>query len=114
MSVAKTLSKNGKKITITFYNTKEAVQGAAQIYLICEHNGWEPVAMKPQHNGTYCGSITVPTDLQSSYQYRFKYIMPDGSVKFDNDWKAESYCANAFGGDNSVFSVELAPKSSKK
>ncbi len=26
---------------------------------LCEHNGWQPVAMKPQKNGTFKGSITV-------------------------------------------------------
>ncbi len=88
MSIAKSPTKDGKKITITFYIKKEAAAGADKIFLICEHNGWEPVAMKPQKNGTFRGSITVPTDIQPSYQYRFKYIMNDGEVKFDNDWDA--------------------------
>ena len=65
----------------------------------------ETVAMKPQKNGTYRGSITVARDIQDKYQYRFKYTMPDGSVKFDNDWNAEEYCPNPFGGDNSVFTM---------
>ncbi|MCI6863824.1 isoamylase early set domain-containing protein [Anaerobiospirillum succiniciproducens] len=106
MSIAKSPTKDGKKITITFYIKKEAAAGADKIFLICEHNGWEPVAMKPQKNGTFRGSITVPTDIQPSYQYRFKYIMNDGEVKFDNDWDAESYCRNDFGTENSVFTVQ--------
>lgn len=106
MSISKSPTKDGKKITITFYIKKEAAAGADKIFLICEHNGWEPVAMKPQKNGTFRGSITVPTDIQPSYQYRFKYIMNDGEVKFDNDWDAESYCRNDFGTENSVFTVQ--------
>ena len=106
MSIAKNPTKDGKKITITFYIKKEAAAGADKIFLICEHNGWEPVAMKPQKNGTFRGSITVPIDIQPSYQYRFKYIMNDGEVKFDNDWDAESYCRNDFGTENSVFTVQ--------
>lgn len=106
MSISKNPTKDGKKITITFYIKKEAAAGADKIFLICEHNGWEPVAMKPQKNGTFRGSITVPTDIQPSYQYRFKYIMNDGEVKFDNDWDAESYCRNDFGTENSVFTVQ--------
>ena len=114
MSVSKSITKDGKKVTITFYIKKEAAQGAKQIFLICEHNGWEPVAMKPQKNGTYRGSISVPTDVQPSYQYRFKYVMPDDQIKFDNDWDAESYCPNPFSGENSVFTVsKTAPKSAK-
>lgn len=106
MSISKSPTKDGKKITITFYIKKEAAAGADKIFLICEHNGWEPVAMKPQKNGTFRGSITVPTDIQPSYQYRFKYIMNNGEVKFDNDWDAESYCRNDFGTENSVFTVQ--------
>lgn len=103
MSVSKRFTP--KKVTIAFYITKEAAQGAAKIDLLCEHNGWEPVAMKPQKNGTYRGSITIARGIQDKYQYRFKYTMPDGSVKFDNDWNAEEYCPNPFGGDNSVFTM---------
>lgn len=105
MSISKSPKKDGSKITITFYIKKEAAQGADKIFLICEHNGWEPVLMKKQTNGTFRGAITVPTNIQPSYQYRFKYIMPDGEVKFDNDWDAEAYCPNPFAGENSVFTV---------
>lgn len=112
MSVSKTRTKNGK-LTVTFYVKKDAAQGASKIYLICEHNGWEPVALKPQRGGFFSGSISVPADAQPSYQYRFKYIMPDNSVKFDNDWEAESYCPNPFSGENSVFSCEVETKAKK-
>ncbi|MCK0526286.1 MULTISPECIES: hypothetical protein [unclassified Anaerobiospirillum] len=105
MSISKRLTKDGKKVTITFYIKKEATLGAQKIYLICEHNGWEPVAMKPMKNGTFCGSISVLTGLQPSYQYRFKYVMPDGQEQFDNDWDAESYAPNPYGGENSVFTT---------
>ncbi|MCK0514215.1 isoamylase early set domain-containing protein [Anaerobiospirillum sp. NML120448] len=103
MSISKRITKDGKKVTITFYIKKEAAQGAKKIFLICEHNGWEPVVMKPLKNGTYCGSISVPTSIQPSYQYRFKYIMEDGQERFENDWDAESYAPNPYGEENSVF-----------
>lgn len=106
MSISKITTKDGKKVTITFYIKKEAAQGAQRIFLICEHNGWEPVAMKPLKNGTYCGSISVPTDTQPSYQYRFKYIMADGQERFENDWDAECYAPNPYGEENSVFTTE--------
>ncbi len=104
MSVSKRFT--DKKLTISFYIKKEAAQGASAIDLLCEHNDWQEVAMKPQKNGTFRGSITLPRGVQPSYQYRFKLTMPDGTVKFDNDWNAESYCSNPFGGENSVFSAE--------
>lgn len=103
MSVSKRV--RDKKITISFYITKEAAQCAKKIDLVCEHNGWEAVAMKPQKNGTFRGSITVNKGVQNAYQYRFKLTFADGTTKFDNDWKADAYVPNSFGGENSVFYV---------
>ena len=103
MSVSKRFA--DKRVTVSFYIRKEAAQGAKEISLLCEHNDWQPVAMKPQKNGTFRGSITIPRGLKDSYQYRFRLVMPDGTEKFDNDWNAESYCDNPFGGQNSVFSA---------
>ncbi|MGN0908494.1 MAG: hypothetical protein ACI4NA_02655 [Succinivibrio sp.] len=108
MSVSKRFK--DKKLTVSFYMKKEAAQGAAKIDLLCEHNGWQAVAMKKQGNGTFRGSITVPLGEKPSYQYKFKYTMPDGSVKYDNDWDAEMYCPNPFGGENSVFSAVKNPE----
>lgn len=105
MSISKSFNKSGR-LTVTFYIKKAAARGAKEIYLICEHNGWQQVAMKPQRNGTFTGSVTVPTDEQESYQYRFRYIMENGEELYDNDWDAEAYCSNEFGGDNSVFTVK--------
>ena len=104
MSVSKKFSKD-HKVTVTFTIKKVAAQNATKIDLLCEHNGWQPVAMKAQKNGTFKGSITVPEGEKGTYQYRFKYTFADNSVKYDNDWDAERYVANPFGGDNSVFSA---------
>lgn len=101
MSISKRFT--DKKLTVSFYMTKEAAQGAEKVFLLCEHNGWEPVALKPQKNGTFRGSITINKGVQECFQYRFKLVMPDGSTKFDNDWQAQAYTPNPFGGDNSVF-----------
>src|SRR5574344_1279627 len=104
MSVCKKFTKDNK-VTVTFTIKKAAAQNAAKIDLLCEHNGWQPVAMKAQKNGTFRGSITVEEGAQAAYQYRFKYTFADNSVKYDNDWDAERYVSNPFGGDNSVFSA---------
>ncbi len=103
MSVSKRFS--GKKLTVSFYIKKEAAQDAKSIDLICEHNGWQAVELKKQKNGTFRGSITIDIGVQPSYQYKFKYTMNDGSVKYDNDWDADMYVSNPFGGENSVFSA---------
>src|SRR5574344_128735 len=104
MSVSKKFTKDSK-VTVTFTIKKLAAQGAVKIDPLCEHNGWQAVAMKPQKNGTFKGCITVKEGEQASYQYKFKYTFEDNSVKYDNDWDAEGYITNPFGGDNSVFSA---------
>ncbi|MGN0902648.1 MAG: hypothetical protein ACI4M9_05120 [Succinivibrio sp.] len=104
MSVSKKFTKTNK-VTVTFTVKKDAAQGASEIDLLCEHNGWQPVALKPQKTGIFKGSISVPCEEQPTYQYRFKYTFEDGTVKYDNDWDAERYVPNPFGGENSVFSV---------
>ena len=103
MSVSKRFSPT--KVTVSFYVKKEAAQGAKEVALICEHNDWQDVALKPQKTGTFRGSITIPVGIKPSYQYRFKFTTEDGSVRYDNDWNAESYTKNPFGEDNSVFSA---------
>ena len=104
MSVSKRFTKTNK-VTVTFTVKKEAAQGAEKIDLLCEHNGWQAVALKPQKNGTFKGSISVTEGEKPSYQYKFKYTYADGSKKYDNDWVAERYVANPFGGENSMFSA---------
>ena len=65
MSVSKKFTKDNK-VTVTFTIKKTAAQNAKKIDLLCEHNGWQPVAMKPQKNGTFKGSITVKAGLHIS------------------------------------------------
>ena len=51
-------------------------------------------------------NITIENVKSYLYKwYGFKYTFEDNSVKYDNDWDAERYVANPFGGDNSVFSA---------
>lgn len=104
MSISKRFT--DKKINVAFYIKKVAAQGAIKIDLICEHNGWETVAMKPQKNGTFRGYITVPRFDKELYQYKYKLYFADGSEKFDNDWDAELYVKNSFGGEDSAFTTK--------
>lgn len=101
MSISKRTRNN--RMTVAFYVTKENAKSAKQIDVICEHNGWEPVALKPQKNGTFRGSITVDRQQQNHYQFKYKLTFEDGSCCYDNDPKADAYVDNSFGGNNSVF-----------
>jgi hypothetical protein len=46
----------------------------------------------------------VTVDLEAGRAYRFRYLL-DGE-RWDNDWAADAYIPNSFGGDDSV--VDLA------
>ena len=54
-----------------------------------ETSGTEETKMehsKPQLN--------LPTNQQDSYQYRYRFVLADGSEKFDNEVQADGYCSN--------------------
>lgn len=109
MSTTKKVFKT--KVKVTFEVSKDAAQGASEIYLLCEHNGWDPIKLSPVKTKKKEGFFTLTVDIDKAnaknvYQYRFRYVMPDGSEKYDNDWDAERYCTNPFGGENSVFIIE--------
>lgn len=95
------------KYKVTFKISVEAAQGANEINLLCDHNSWDPVAMTKNKNGTFSVTADINKDenLKKTYQYRYQYIMPDNSEKYDNDWEAELYIPNPFNGDNSAFTI---------
>lgn len=105
MPVTKKFLKTKPEVQVTFEVSKEAAEEASQVYLLGEFADWEPVELKKLKTGVFRGTVKVPTNEQSSYQYRYRMVMADGSEKFDNDWEAESYISNPFGGENSVISV---------
>jgi predicted secreted protein len=104
-------SAKAKVVKITFEVAQDAAQDAAKIELLCDFNGWDPVALKKstakKTAGSFSATIEIPVaEIKDSYQYRFHYVMADGSEKYDNDWNADEYCANPFGGENSVVVVK--------
>ncbi len=105
MPVTKKFLKTKPEVQVTFEVTKEAANEAEQVYLLGEFAGWEPVELKKLKNGIFKTTLNLPTNEKESYQYRFRLVHPDGSESFDNDWDAESYCSNPFGGENSIVSV---------
>ena len=68
---------------------------AEEVALLCEANGWEPVAMK-KSKGTFAAKLRLPAN--GSYQYR--YLI--NSSEWVNDEAADGYAANEHGSTNSV------------
>ena len=71
---------------------------ARNVTLVGEFNGWDRAAtpMRQLKDGRF----TVTLELSPKQAYQFRYLV-DGS-RWDNDWAADRYVPNPFGGDNSV------------
>ena len=58
----------------------------------------------------------MTVDLDAGRAYRFRYLL-DGQ-RWDNDWAADAYVANDFGGDDSVVDLtatgEAVPPAARK
>jgi len=87
----------------------------AQTAAVCgEWNGWSADADVMQPDGE--GGFSLRVDLKAGRAYRFRYLL-DGH-RWDNDWAADAYQPNDFGGDDSVVDLtalaEAVPPAAKK
>jgi len=83
---------------VTFRLQCDGAMGAESVTLVGEFNNWDEKAtpMKRQKNGDY----TVTLELELDREYRFRYCID--SSKWENDWCADRYEPNPFGGYDSV------------
>jgi 1,4-alpha-glucan branching enzyme len=97
--IKKTPAKNGRTAKVTF--ELPAAAGAGSVALCGDFNGWSETShpMTKRKDGRF--SITVTLD--SGRSHRFRYLI-DGE-RWENDWEADSYVRNDFGGDDSVVDV---------
>jgi 1,4-alpha-glucan branching enzyme len=85
----------GGKVRVTF-----AMPGALwadSIHVVGDFNGWDERAT-PLRQTERGWMITLELDAGRAYQYR--YLL--NGREWQNDWHADGYAANQFGGDNSV------------
>jgi len=61
------------------------------------HAYWSPGADVMQKDAG--GGFSVTVDLDAGRAYRFRYLLDD--QRWDNDWAADAYVANDFGGEDS-------------
>ena len=78
--------------------------GAGQAWLCGEFNEWsrENTPMVAQDDG----SLSVTVDLEPGQSYRFRYYL--GEERWENDWAADAYVDNEFGGSDSLVIVPSA------
>ena len=97
MALDKQPSPTNGTATVTFRIPAEA--GAERAELLGEFNNWSPAPMQRLADGGHY----VAVELESGQSYRFRYLL-DGR-RWENDWHADAYVPNEYGGDDSVIDL---------
>ena len=72
---------------------------AESVNLVGDFNGWDPTSL-PMSRGRREGGWRLTLDLRRGREYQFRYLV--NGTEWCNDWDADRYVTNPFGGDNSV------------
>jgi hypothetical protein len=75
--------------------TFELPSEAGEVALVCEANGWQPVAMKKSK-----GTFTTKLRLPANGRYQYLYLVNNG--EWINDDAADGYVPNEHGTVNSI------------
>ncbi|HEX2576898.1 MAG TPA: isoamylase early set domain-containing protein [Aquihabitans sp.] len=94
--MVRTSSNGSSQSRVTF--ELPAVVQATTVHLCGDFNDWSESAtpLEARPDGRFAVTIT----LDHGRQYRFRYLV-DGT-RWENDWHADDYVRNEFGGDDSV------------
>src|SRR5512135_823905 len=82
-------------VSVTFELTRQVGAGSAN--LCGDFNGWSQSATALSVDGDI---FAVTLQLDAGRRYRFRYLL-DG-YRWENDWAADEYIPNDFGGEDSV------------
>jgi len=97
---------------VTF--TVDPGAGARTAAVCGEWNGWSAGADVMRRDAG--GGFSVTVGLDAGRAYRFRYLL-DGQ-RWDNDWAADAYVRNDFGGEDSVVDLtalaEPVPPAARK
>jgi 1,4-alpha-glucan branching enzyme len=93
--------KNRQSCKVTFTLPKEAVKGVKKVTVIGDFNNWDKDAnpLKKLRTGNFSTTLNLPCGRE----YRFKYLIDDS--QWENDWHADHYALNPYGGYDSVVSL---------
>ena len=72
-----------------------------------EWNDWSASADVMRRDAE--GGFSLIVDLEAGRAYRFRYLLDD--QRWENDWAADAYLPNSFGGDDSVVDLDRAGQS---
>jgi 1,4-alpha-glucan branching enzyme len=85
----------GGQVQVTFRLPPELP--ADRGHVVGDFNGWSLAATPMAPDGA---SLVAQVHLRAGGRYRFRYLL-DGH-RWANDWAADDYVANSFGGEDSV------------
>ena len=98
--------KQGSVCKVTFVLPKAAAPDAGSVCILGEFNNWSadahPLVRREE------GDFAITLELEAGRAYRFRYVI-DG-WKFENDWFADRYEPNPYGGEDScTCTTSIAP-----
>ena len=91
----------GSVCNVTFVLPKDAAPEAGSVCILGDFNNWSPDAHPLARREE--GDFVIVLELEAGRAYRFRYVI-DG-WKFENDWFADRYEPNPYGGEDSVVDV---------
>ncbi len=96
--IQKDFLRNRPVCRVTFNLPEAAAPDAQTVCIMGDFNNWSRDAnpMTRQKNDGF----SVSLELEKGRSYRFRYLI-DG-CKFENDWAADRYEPNPYGGEDSV------------
>ena len=97
--MSETIAAAGSELPITFQLPSEV--GATTAAVVGDFNGWDPASGSMVRGDD--GSMRVVIDLPVGRRYQYRFLI-DGD-RWENDWRADDYAPNAFGGDDSVLDL---------
>jgi hypothetical protein len=89
-------------VAVTFELSSDV--GAKNAHVCGEFNDWSTTDT-PLVKSDGAG-LSVTLTLDGGRAYRFRYLLDDG--RWENDWAADDYVRNDFGGDDSVVDLTAA------
>ena len=92
----------GDGTVVVTFRLPHAVR-AERVSVVGDFNDWSPTAHIMESDGD---GFTARVALEAGRSYRFRYLL-DGE-RWENDWAADRYLPNEFGGDDSVIDVPAA------
>jgi 1,4-alpha-glucan branching enzyme len=86
-------------VTIEFRMAADHID-ADRVHIVGEFNGWSRTATPMTRAGS---QFVVRVRLAKGRSYRYKFLV-DGE-RWENDWHADAYVSNEYGGDDSVIDL---------